>query len=142
MKNTADFEQALERLKVAVSKAREKSPYTRTQLEILALLDQHKTLTTSEASKILSLTPGAVTQTIETLVKKNLVLRELNPDDRRITDLSLSGEGQALARSFHEKRRAKIRALLNELTDEEAELLLTLTNKLAALIDKHTEKKE
>jgi len=41
---------------------------------------------------------GATTRLLDTLEKRHLVVRQRDPDDRRIVNLALTGEGEAIAR--------------------------------------------
>jgi DNA-binding MarR family transcriptional regulator len=51
-----------------------------------------KGLSVKELAKIVDITPGAITQFMDVLIKKNLVIREEDADDRRIVRLKLTPE--------------------------------------------------
>jgi len=140
MDNYQRFAEAMESLKQALSKARDEFPYSRTQLEIIIHLYKSGSLSTSELSKLLGLTPGAVTQTVETLTKKGLVERTTDSDDRRVINHSLSAAGRKLAEQLKARRKQQIQALLDELSPLEREILIVAVDKLAKLVDKHNTK--
>ena len=106
--NLAKVEAAMAALKLAMTGAKERFSeglqLTRTQLEILMMLSAEP-LTTGQLAKRLYLTQSAVTQTVDTLVRRDLIQRRTDPHDRRITRLSLSPPGQDITRHILTMRR-------------------------------------
>ncbi len=134
----ARMEKAMDAMRRAMAGARERLgeglQLTRTQLEILLILVENPQ-TTSELAKRLFLTQSAVTQTIDTLVRRDLVERHASEHDRRIIKLQLSPSGRELTGRICALRRKHMESLIAALTPEEAEVLITITQKLTALLE-------
>lgn len=109
---------------------------TRTQLEILFMLVENPQ-TTRDLARRLFLTQSAVTQTIDTLVRRNLIERHHDEQDRRIVRLHLSPSGRGLTERLGSMRRQHIEALLAKLTEGEVEVLISITEKLTQLINEN-----
>ncbi len=71
-----------------------------------------------------SISRSAVSQTVDTLVGKGLVLRRDNPDDRRFLQLALTEEGEQLLQSIFQQNRAWMRAQMSSLAPEELESII------------------
>ncbi|HUC20247.1 MAG TPA: MarR family transcriptional regulator [Candidatus Polarisedimenticolaceae bacterium] len=132
------FEAALASLRRAIAAAREKSilglHYSRTQLEIIFLLNKLPGQTTGELAKRLFLTSGAVTQTVETLVQRGVMSRTADSKDRRIIRLNLTPTGLEVATDMHAARHKRIASLISKMSPAEAEALISSTERLAQLI--------
>ena len=130
--------------RVAIKDARERIgeglQLSRTQLEILLMLHE-SARTTSELAKSLALTQGAITQTIDTLVRRTLVERYPDESDRRIVRLRISTAGQELTTKLGEFRQAKMHALYGRLSSEETQSLVSIARKMTELIEDPTLKK-
>jgi len=129
-------ESAMDALRHALAGARERFGQglglTRTQLEILVCLNDNAQ-TTRNLARRLFLTPSAVTQTIDTLVRRGLITRRPDDRDHRVTHLLLSTEGQKLTQHIHSLRRRHLRELIERLSMAEVAVLITITEKLAEL---------
>ena len=99
------------------------------------MLLAHGPQTTGELARQLFLTQSAVTQTIDTLVRRQLVTRRPAPADRRLINLELSAEGRTLADHIGTMRRDHLRAWVNQLTPVEIEALISATQKLTTLLE-------
>jgi DNA-binding MarR family transcriptional regulator len=137
--NRADrLDQALNALKQAAVSAREHLhaglTVTRTQLEILHHLSLQPEQTVSELAAKLYLTQSAVTQTVDTLVRRELVMRQASAEDRRVSRLSLTDGGEDVMASLRRQRRARVEALAAQLTDAEIDALISATGKMISFI--------
>src|SRR5689334_22025941 len=92
---------------------------TRTQLEILVMFGEQATWTVGELAMRLGLTPSAITQTVETLVRRGLVDRRPDDHDRRVIRLELGAAGHELTARLHALRHARMQAIADILTDAE-----------------------
>lgn len=83
----------------------------------------------SSVAKLLSVTVGTLTISVNSLVKKGYVSRVRSDEDRRVVLISLTEKGEKAFyhhKNFHE---AMIAALLKDLSSEETNTLVTaLTN--------------
>jgi DNA-binding MarR family transcriptional regulator len=126
---------ALHQLKLAAMNSRDHLTggltMTRTQLEILHRLKQQPGQTVGELARAIFLTQSAVTQTVDTLVHRELVERRPSERDRRTTQLHLTAAGEAVMDRLRQFRRERIEALASVLTDAEIDALVTATGKMA-----------
>jgi DNA-binding MarR family transcriptional regulator len=81
------------------------------------------------------LTQSAVTQTVDTLVRRNLVERHPGDTDRRIIRLTLTQEGIKLTTHIEQLRENYLNSLMQVLSPEEVETLITITRKLTNLVE-------
>ena len=118
----------------ARGRLREGLNLSRTQLEILFHLAK-QSQTTSELAVQLALTQGAVTQTVDTLVRRDLVARHPDQNDRRVVRLELTAEGHKLMDHLVELKRRRLRALLGSLSEQEIEALIVVNNRLTEMFN-------
>lgn len=99
-------------------------------LEAVDTLDQQGQNRMSDIAAHLAISMGALTTSVNVLVRKGYLFRESGVKDRRIVYVKLTGKGQqaaAIHREFHQKM---IDSLEKELNDEEWD---TLVHSLEAL---------
>lgn len=102
------------------------------QLELLSTISHYETASASSLAKTLGLTPGAISQLVESLVQLELVTRQADPADRRTQLLRVSLTGKKQLESLREHRNAVIRDIMANLTDQELHTLLQLQHKMLA----------
>lgn len=84
----------------------------------------------SSIARILSVTVGTLTISINSLVKKGYVVRQRGSEDRRVVYISLSDKGRKAYdhhKRFHEQM---INAVTEKLTEEELKVLVEMLTKL------------
>lgn len=114
---------------------------TRTQLEILMILSMHPTgQTTGELAECLFFTQSSITQTVDTLFKRNLVERHPDKHDRRVIRLQLSTDGRKIADKIHTMKRENIRLLVSNLTDSEVDAMVSATEKFTAMLKENQQR--
>jgi DNA-binding MarR family transcriptional regulator len=95
-------------------------------------------ISVKELAESAHITPGAVTQFVDTLVERGMVTREIDPSDRRMVRLKLTPE----ARSHFEKMRKEHLETMIEvfetLSDDDLKTLISLLEKM----DAHHENKD
>lgn len=100
-------------------------------------------VTASQLAKHLKVTPAAVTYLVERLVKRGLLERAPNPEDRRQVLLSVSADGGHLGHGFLAPQDAWLSRTLAGRSDEELTtaigILADLTDALAHLGTHHHE---
>jgi DNA-binding MarR family transcriptional regulator len=91
---------------------------------------QGKALTPGELARDMMMSPPAMTNRIDRLVKRGLVQRHADPDDRRALRVALTLEGRALADTAVETHLKTEEALLADLTQQERDQLASLLARL------------
>jgi DNA-binding MarR family transcriptional regulator len=133
------LEAAMDAMRRAVMNARDRLSsglqVSRTQLEILLILAHQPGQTVGELARRLFLTQSAVTQTLDTLVRRALVERRPDEHDRRIIRLEVSAAGHAIINQVQQLRRRHLEGLMAQLSPTETEVLIAATQKLAAYIE-------
>ena len=95
------------------------------QLKVcLALLRRSSSM--SEISREIGLSPSAVTQVSDRLVRRGLVERAFQEEDRRVRKLKLTAKGLHLMRSHEEKQLRRIAAALASLSESELDQMLAV----------------
>ena len=133
--NLQQVEAAMDAMRLAMSGAKERLgeglQLTRTQvgiIKILAVAPQ----TTGELSRQLFLTGSAVTQTVDTLVRRGLVERRADEHDRRLVHLALTPDGLAVTSRLHDLRQTYLKGFVGRLSTAEIDAFISITAKLTA----------
>ncbi|WP_373457745.1 MarR family winged helix-turn-helix transcriptional regulator [Paenibacillus wynnii] len=84
----------------------------------------------SEVSRYLGLTPPTVTQLINSLEAKNMVVRQADPADRRVVRVLLSEQGKAVTLRAKAYRDTSLKKLVEYLGEEESNQLADLLLKM------------
>ena len=101
------------------------------QIHILFFIrKQPEDVSVKDLAKMLKVTPGAVTQFVDTLVKMDLVKREEDPKDRRIIRIKLTELAISKLEEFRESYLASISQVFEVLSDAEMEELVRLLEKV------------
>ncbi len=96
-----------------------------------------------DLANFLGITSSAATQIVDGLVKKELLLRKRNEEDRRILNIELSGKAISRFNSIKSTSFNTLSALFDVLDDKELEDYRDLNNKIASRIpDKSAGQKE
>jgi DNA-binding MarR family transcriptional regulator len=117
-------------------------PISRSQMELLFTLkhmDKHPS--PKQLAAHMHLTPGAISQLIDGLDEQGLIVREINPADRRTQTLHVSTSGLAVIHGIEKRRHEVMHQVMQSLTTEELQVLLRVQEKLAerlSQIDKIT----
>jgi len=83
-----------------------------------------------ELADFTGVTPGAITQFVDALVEKGLVMREGDPADRRIVRLKVTQLAKEQFERFRRAHLASFSELFDVLTDDEIKQLITLMDKI------------
>lgn len=112
---------------------REREPLniTPTQFHALCLVSQEGTLTPMDAAERLHVAGPTATRAIEALVHKGLLIKDRDPQDRRMVWLRLSDPGEILLDHERAQHIRYFQQLTSELSSEEQKRLLDLMKKLA-----------
>jgi DNA-binding MarR family transcriptional regulator len=97
--------------KHAVEEAVEE-PLSSSKIQILRLLSQRGTQTSSQVARFLDVSRPAVTQIIDSMVRSDFVSRTNATKDRREVKLRLTARGKQCYKSMHLKQRHLLRSAL------------------------------
>ncbi|MEN4447798.1 MarR family transcriptional regulator [Mycobacterium sp. SM3041] len=103
---------------------------TQSQAELLRLVGRQPGISVREAAQELGLAANTASTLVSKLAADNLLVRSVDPDDRRIGRLRLTEPAQQLADETRAARRAALDAVLNQLSGEQ---IHDLTKGLAVL---------
>jgi DNA-binding MarR family transcriptional regulator len=119
-----------------IDAAWKKAGLSHAQLGMLYMLLYHREASPKEIADYLSITKSAVTQLMDPLVEKSLVVRRTDPKDRRVIRLSLSAEGTKLIQKFNKYKYAGLRSALNSLEGKDLDQLNSIHQRMYANITK------
>lgn len=91
--------------------------------------------TSAEVAKKLGVTPGTLSVSINNLVKKKMVERFNNPDDRRLVHLKLTKNGKLLYRLHHKFHMDMVERTLTDFDPAEAQVLIKALRNLNGFLD-------
>jgi DNA-binding MarR family transcriptional regulator len=107
---------------------------SRTEAGLLAtLLERPRRITELADSEALA--QPTVTQLVDKLEHRGLVVRERSAGDGRVVLVSISTDGRAQLEAAREQTRALMRATMDELSDEELAELVAAGETMGRLID-------
>ena len=107
------------------------SVLTRQQMMIIFFINEKKGVASvKEIVEFLCVTPGAVTQFIDGLVKNNLVERVENNSDRRSVNIALTKMAEEKFDRFKKECFNKMAQSFNSLDIQELEQFIALTEKI------------
>lgn len=105
---------------------------TQAQWGPLFLIHQGRATTLAELSRELQIDAGALTRTLDRLETKGLCKRERSTEDRRVVNLALTPEGQAVSARVPEVLADVHNHLLAGFSREEWQTLMSLMNRVLA----------
>lgn len=107
---------------------------TRTEAGLLGtLLERPRRIT--DLAETEALAQPTVTQLVDKLVKRGLVVREKSPDDGRVVLVSVTTEGAAQLEAARATNRALVRGLVADLPEEDLQALARATEILGGLLE-------
>lgn len=107
------------------------------RFDVLAALSREKApVTMSELTAHLLVSNGNVTGLVNRLVEDGLIAREVDPDDRRSQLVVLTPAGRDAFRDMAVAHESLVDSFFAQLSDDEMEALLKLTEKLNKTLPK------
>lgn len=104
---------------------------TPAQGHILHYIHENPKTSITNIARALNISGSAVTQHVDQLVEKKMILRTEAKDDRRKVTLSVSLKAQAVIAILRKAQWNKMAELTKPLTDEELTTLVSLINKIS-----------
>ena len=87
-------------------------------------------MSVKELAEHLSVTPGAITQFVDPLVEKGFVIREGDPNDRRVVRLKLTEQTRSQFNKFRQEHMMSMFKIFEVLTDDEIKQMVDLLAKI------------
>jgi len=106
-----------------------------TQLRLMLLISrpEHR-FKVRDVAQFMGITSAAASRSIDRLVQRGLVDRQLAPDNRRAVDLELTPEGRELLARFTEIRDERLMRVLRDYPSEKLEQVAALLDELTILL--------
>lgn len=101
------------------------------QASMLYLLAYHGQSSVKQVSEYLGVSKSAVSQLVDPLVDKDLIIRRPDENDRRIAQLSLSPAGARFLKKLARHKFAGLRTALESLSPDELKSLHRIYKKMA-----------
>ena len=112
------------------------------QLGLLFVVKHNGPLSAQEAAKQLSMSAGAVSQLVDSLVNHGLLERTNNPKDRRLYALSLTKVAIKHTDRIEQERYELFSNATAGMTKKELEVLITVHRKILNILQNETKSKE
>lgn len=100
------------------------------QCHTLLEIEQNNKISVSELAQNMQLDKSTVSRTVDGLVKKDMVDRQIPEENRRKAILNLTKEGKDVCQSINYSNDSYIDRILHDFTNHERELLLDLLSRL------------
>lgn len=104
--------------------------------EIMRLLAEEGGLPVFEIGKRLVLAKAHMTQLVDKLVEKEMIIREADPSDRRVTRISLTNTGKQSLDSLHNSVGEALEKALSSLSENDLKDLSTSLDKIRNILPK------
>lgn len=106
-------------------------------LEVLQLVSEVPGLPMRHVAEHFCITPPSATSLIEGMVGDGYLKRTVDSRDRRLVRLAVTSAGRRRLKQGKKSMESKMYDLLRVLSDEEAERLIKIIQKLTFALDKH-----
>jgi DNA-binding MarR family transcriptional regulator len=101
----------------------------------LATIERHGPLTPSRLAEMERIQRPTVTRLLGTLENDGLIERLTDPDDRRVSHVSVTKDGRALVKKLRSRKNAYLARRLRRLDDDELETLERATAILERILE-------
>ncbi len=108
------------------------SPISQPQFQTLEHVHRQNECTMQELAEALGKSPSTVTGQVDRLIRRGLLARQYNEDDRRTVRVTITPTGQQILRDLIARRKKFFLALFEILDPREQDAYLKATEKLVA----------
>jgi DNA-binding MarR family transcriptional regulator len=108
---------------------------TASQVFVTSFLSKRERAKASEIAKVAGLSPGAVTQVCDELVRLGLVERERSDADRRVVYVQLTEAGRQRVEQIRRQRAERIMDIVRQLEQEEVETFERVLHKVVGILE-------
>ena len=109
------------------------------EFRCIRVLLYHQVLTVNQLAKKMSLSSSRVTRIVDGLVDKKYVLRDPDPVDRRIFNISLSKDGKAIGQNLVKSYRKIHNGILSQIPEQDREKMIQMLKALDTAITRWLE---
>jgi DNA-binding MarR family transcriptional regulator len=114
---------------------RKETNLTTSQVFILRFLDKCPQAKASDVAKVSGLSPGAVTQVCDELVKFGYIERTRSNDDRRVVHIALTAAGATQIDIIRKLRSEQIAKILAQLGTEDAQEFIRIIGRVVEIVE-------
>ena len=107
-------------------------PLTGRQMEAVVFLSHRHRVTMGEFADGLEISRAAASELVARLSEKDVVRREMDPDDRRVIHVRLAGEAKRYAESMHDEWRRHLDAVFARFPEIDPDTLVAFLGALIA----------
>lgn len=108
---------------------------TATQAFILRYLDRQGVAKASDLSKEVGLSPGAVTQVCDELVKSQMIERTRSDLDRRVVHIAISDEGRMALEKIRASRTGRMYEIVQLLGQPDADEFIRIMTRVVDIVE-------
>lgn len=102
----------------------------RSQIRLLKSLAEADSMSMKDIVEELDIRPSSASELVSKLEVRGYVTREINSEDKRVANISITEKGRAFATEVDSGRKERFSALFSDLTQEDLEKLVSLLEKL------------
>jgi len=106
------------------------------QLGVIMATQRLQPVSAQEIAQHLGLTPGAVSQLLDSLEPTGFIARAPNPEDRRSQLLSLTARGAEAVTHFESKRYELIRSAMKDFADDDIRTIIRAHDAILGTLEK------
>lgn len=110
---------------------------TVTQTFILRYLDKHGSAKASDIAKMAGLSPGAVTQVCDELVRMGFVDRTRSNDDRRVVHIDITDAGRSELETVKRSRSERMLNLFTGLGAEDTDAFVRIIGRVVEMVEEN-----
>ena len=110
----------------------DKSRITHSQWFVLTMIEHFNKKSVKDIAEAMEMSSSAATQLVDPLVQGGYVIRQEDPEDRRLVQLELSPKGKKHIAATKNKRINEMAEIFDALTDKELEEFVRLHKKVTS----------
>ena len=107
------------------------------QVKLLKLVAMTQGYTLGDVASFLDVSNAAASKAVDRLVRRDLLQRSEDPDDRRAMHLSLTQAGDCLLSAYESARRRKLESIFEQFAAEDLQRAAELLDRISADIVDH-----
>ena len=111
----------------------------RSYMKLLYSLENNNDQSASELAETLDIRPSSLSQLLDSMERDQVIVRVKDPDDMRITRISIEDEGKKILEKHEEVKKEEEEKLAAWLTDEEKDDFIRIANKLSQKLEEESQ---